>query len=104
MPDDLLVVHWFDARSFTRLIHSYVSHGEDMPLGEFLGNFRGFTSRPKASAARRVVPDARTLSDLSDADATSLFGAMCSQVKEPSHRVLGDPLGERHLVGSLRSL
>jgi hypothetical protein len=104
MPDDLLVVHWFDARSFTRLVHSYVSHGEDMPLGEFLGKFRGFTSKPKASAARRAVPDARKLSDLSDDGAAALFGAMCSQVKEPSHKVLGDPLGERHLVGSLRKL
>jgi DNA topoisomerase VI subunit B len=104
MPDDLLVVHWYDVRSFTRLIRSYVSHGEDMPLGEFLAKFRGFTSKPKASAARRAVPDARKLSDLSDANVRVLFGAMCSQVKAPSHAVLGDPLGEEHLVGALHDL
>ena len=103
MPDDLLVVHWYDVRSFTRLIRSYVSHGEDMPLGEFLAKFRGFTSRPKAGATRRVVPDARRISDLSDDDVRALFGAMCSQVKAPSHAVLGDPLGEGHLVGALRN-
>jgi len=103
-PDDLLVVHWYDVRSFARLIRSYVSHGEDMPLGEFLAKFRGFTSRPKASAARRAVEDARKLSDLSDEDVAALFGAMCSQVKAPSHAVLGDPLGEDHLVGALRNL
>lgn len=101
MPDDLLVVHWYDVRSFTQLIRSYVSHGEDMPLGEFLAKFRGFSSRPKASAARTAVPDARKLSDLSDANVGVLFRVMCSQVKAPSHAVLGDPLGEEHLVGAL---
>jgi hypothetical protein len=104
MPDALLVVHWYDVRSFTRLIRSYVSHGEDMPLGEFLEKFRGFTAKRKASAARSAVPDARKLSDLSDEDVGALFGAMCSQVKVPSHAVLGDPLGEEHLVGALRNV
>jgi hypothetical protein len=104
MPDDPLVVHWFDAKSFTRLIRNYVSHGVDMPLGEFIKKFRGFTNRAKASAARESVKGARKLSDLSDADVCALFAEMCKVTKEPSHSVLGSPLGEEHLVGSLRNL
>jgi hypothetical protein len=104
MPDDPLVVHWFDVQSFTRLIRGYVREGEDLPLGQFIKKFRGFSSRAKAAAARESVPDARKLSDLSDGDAVGLFIAMKGAVKEPSHKVLGDPLGEEHMVGTLRKI
>jgi hypothetical protein len=104
MPDDPLVVHWFDVQSFTRLIRGYVREGEDLPLGQYIKKFRGFSSRAKAAAARESVPDARKLSDLSDGDAVGLFVAMKGAVKEPSHKVLGDPLGEEHMVGTLRKI
>ena len=103
MPDDLLVVHWFDARSFTRLLRSYVSHGEDMPSGEFLAKFRGFTSRPKASAARRAVPDARKLSDLSDA-AVRRSSARCARRLRSRPTGTRGPVGEGTWSGSLRNL
>ncbi len=104
MPNDPLVVHWFDIQSFTRLVRAYVREGDDLPLGEFIKKFRGFSSRAKAAAAREMVPKARKLSDLSDGDVAGLFVAMRNAVKEPSHKVLGDPLGEEHLVGALRRI
>ena len=47
---------------------------------------------------------ARKLSDLSDEHISSLFVEMCFLVKKPSHNVLGSPIGEDHLVGSLQDL
>ena len=104
MPDDPLVVHWFDIQSFTRLIRAYVREGDDLPLGQFIKKFRGFSSRAKAASAREAVPDARKLSDLSDGAVAGLFAAMWRAVKEPSHKVLGNPLGEEHMVGALRRI
>jgi len=104
MPDDPVVVHWFDIQSFTRLIRGYVREGDDLPLGQFIKKFRGFSSRKKAAAAREKVPDVRKLSDLSDGDVAGLFVAMRRAVKEPSHKVLGDPLGKEHMVGALRRI
>src|SRR5215208_3309256 len=104
MPDDPLVVHWFDIQSFTRLMRGYVREGDDLPLGQFIKKFRGFSSRKKAAAARELVPEARKLSDLSDGDVAGLFVAMRRAVKEPSHKVLGDPLGEEHMVAALRRI
>src|SRR5215217_11239 len=104
MPNDPLVVHWFDIQSFTRLIRGYVREGDDLPLGQFIKKFRGFSSRKKAAAAREKVPDVRKLSDLSDGDVAGLFVAMRRAVKEPSHKVLGDPLGKEHMVGALRRI
>jgi hypothetical protein len=72
-----------------------------MHLGEFLVQFRGFSARAKARSARASVPAARKLSDLSDADILSLFDSMRAEVKEPSHNVLGSPIGKDRLVGAL---
>lgn len=103
MPDDPLVVHWFDPQSFTRLVRRYVAEGDDLPLGQFILKFRGFSSRAKA-AARALVPDARKLSDLTDSDVVDLLVGMRGAVKAPSHKVLGDPLGEKHMVRALRRM
>ena len=101
---DPLAVHWFDSTSFIRLIRNYVSHDEDLPVGDFIKKFRGFSDNRKVSAARKSIPDALTLSALTDDDAIALHVGMRNAVKEPSHNVLGDPLGEAHLVGALRNL
>lgn len=103
MPGDRLIVHWFGLSDFARLVANYVSHGEDMPIGAFLELFRGFSSRAKASAVREALPaQVRRLSDLDDYDVRSLYYEMRNVVKEPSHNVLGSPIGKQHLVGALR--
>jgi len=56
LPSDPLVVHWFDGPAFTRLIRNYVSHGDDMHLGEFLAKFRGFSAKPRRAPRGRGCP------------------------------------------------
>ena len=105
-PKDPLVVHWFTAEDFARLVKHLVGHGEgERPLGKFLQDFRGFSARAKASQARRGLPEGtRVLADLSDEDIENLSSGRCAEVtKEPTHAVLGSPIGEEHLVGALRS-
>jgi len=100
----LLVVHWFSEGDFVRLVKHLVGHGKgETAIGTFLKDFRGFSARAKAAGVRRELPAGRgTLADLSDEDIAVLYRAMCKAVKEPSHNVLGSPLGEAHLVGALR--
>jgi len=102
MPNDPLVVHWFGMGDFARLVKHLVSHGKgDMPLGEFLKDFRGFSSRAKASKVRKSVSDVRALADLTDERIETLYREMCVVAKEPTHNVLGSAIGEAHLVGAL---
>jgi hypothetical protein len=102
MPNNPLVVHWFGMGDFARLVKHLVSHGKgDMPLGEFLKDFRGFSSRAKASKVRKSVSDVRTLADLTDEGIETLYREMCVVAKEPTHNVLGSAIGEAHLVGAL---
>jgi hypothetical protein len=103
MPGDPLVIHWFGPEEFARLVYYHINQGHaGMPLGEFLKRFRGFSARAKASEVRKRVPGIRTLSDLSRDDIDDLYIAMRMTTKEPSHNVLGSPLGKAHLISALR--
>jgi hypothetical protein len=102
--EDPLVIHWFDKGSFLKLIRAYVRADDDLPTGQFIKLFRGFSSRAKAKAAREVVGDARHISELSDADAKALLEVMQEEAQVPNHKALGQPLGLDHLVGSLKEM
>jgi DNA topoisomerase VI subunit B len=101
---DPLIVHWFDKASFLKLIKAYVREGDDLPVGQFIKLFRGFSARAKAKVAREVVGDARRLSELSDKQAKALLEVMQHEVTAPNHKALGEPLGLDHMVESLKEM
>jgi DNA topoisomerase VI subunit B len=101
---DPLVIHWFDEGSFLKLIRAYLRADDDLPTGQFIKLFRGFSSRAKAKAAREAVADARHLSDLTNGDASALLEVMQEVAQVPNHKALGEPLGLDHLVGSLKEM
>ena len=106
MPTDPLVVHWFDEKTFERFVLSLVEAGRDDYLGQFLMNtFRGFKASHKAKEAASAVPQIRRLSDFEKRpqDLGLLFRRMRQTVKEPTHKVLGSPVGEVHLTATLAS-
>src|SRR5215213_9700728 len=101
---DPLVIHWFDKGSFLKLIRAYVRAGDDLPTGQFIKLFRGFSSRTKAKAAREIVGDARHISELSDTAAKALLEVMQHEASAPNHKAIGQALGLDHLVGSLKEM
>jgi hypothetical protein len=103
-PTDPLVIHWYDARSFERLVLNLIEHGNgSMHLSQFLRDFRGFSNSGKAKEAAAFVPYIRTLSDFKENQEAIriLLDAMQAVVKEPTHNVLGSPVGKEHLRSRL---
>jgi hypothetical protein len=74
-----------------------------MHLGRFLRDFRGFSNSGKAKKAAAVVPHIRTLFDFKESREAinTLLDAMQAVVKEPTHNVLGSPVGKEHLRSRL---
>ena len=84
-----------------RLVFSHIKHartgGRDLPLGEFVRQFRGLSSTAKAKAVTAGFGDIKYLSDFKERPdrVVDLLTAMQATAKAPSHNVLG-AVGEKH--------
>lgn len=89
---------WYTPNDLNKLIHSYLSNGEDTPLGEFVRQFSGLKSSAKAKRVTEALPDISYLSDLNGrgGDVDLLLEAMQKQSKPPKHSALGR-VGKDHL-------
>jgi hypothetical protein len=58
--------HWYSAAALKRLVFSHIAHGRrggrDLPLGEFVRQFRGLSSTTKAKAVCAGFGDVTRLS------------------------------------------
>lgn len=101
-PTDPTSAHWYTPQALKRLIFSHVADankgGRDLPLGEFIRQFKGLTSPAKAKTVREAIPDIHHLSDFERCpDAVhELLSAMKSESKPPSHESW-DKIGEDHM-------
>src|SRR5215217_7237345 len=63
LPTDLTSPHWYDATAMKRLVFSHIAHfrrgGRDLPLGEFVRQFRGLSGTSKAREVCREFPEVR---------------------------------------------
>ena len=71
LPSDPIPAHWYDEESVRRLIFLYIGKSRrdgirDLPLGEFVRQFRGLTSTAKAREIAGLFPQIRRLGDLED--------------------------------------
>jgi hypothetical protein len=96
MPTDLTSAHWYTPASMQRLVFSHIGHaerngGRDLPLGEFIRQFRGLSNPSKAKAVREGFPDITHLSGFADRpeQVADLLAAMQARSKAPSHNVFG---------------
>jgi hypothetical protein len=101
LPTDLTSPHWYGPAALRRLVFSHIAHvrrgGRDLPLGEFVRQFRGLSSTAKAKAVLARFADIRHLSDFEEhpEKVGELLAAMREDSKAPSHNVLG-VVGEGH--------
>jgi DNA topoisomerase VI subunit B len=96
-PTDPTSPHWYDTEALGRLIGAHIGHaidgGEDLPLGEFVRQFRGLKSTAKAKAVCRHLGRTKHLSDfmqdgqLDRLGIHSLLEAMKGETEPPSHKV-----------------
>jgi hypothetical protein len=70
---DPTAIHWYDDLSFRRLVYAYIGSaergGRDLPLREFVQQFRGLSRSAAAKQVCDVFPQVRHLSDLTSQDA-----------------------------------
>jgi len=101
LPGDPTSPHWYDAAALKRLVFSHIAHarsgGPDLPLREFVRQFKGLTATKKAKAVCEALPRVSRLSDFEDEPeaVTDLLGAMKGHSNVPSHNVLG-VVGQEH--------
>lgn len=101
-PTDPTSPHWYSEAALRRLVFAHVGDaragGRDLPLGEFVRQFRGLTSTRKAKAVCSAVEGIGYLSGFEERPQAiaDLLAAMASESKAPSHAVLGEA-GEEHL-------
>jgi len=92
---DLTSPWWYSRESMERLIFSYINKNrkdkKDMPLGEFIRQFRGLTSTRKAKLVGGQIPTVTKLSDFESYPelVSVLLKAMQTQTKPPSPTTLG---------------
>lgn len=101
-PADPTSAHWYSEQALKGLIFAHIADarggGRDLPLGEFVRQFRGLSSPRKAKKVRAAVPGVGHLSDFEERpeDVGMLLAAMRGESKPPSHDLLGK-VGERHM-------
>jgi len=102
LPTDLTSPFWYDEDALKRLvfchIHDAQAGGRDLPLREFVRQFRGLSGTAKAKAVCDRFPKIRHLSDFDQAEPeiAALLIAMRSQAgKPPSPGILG-AIGDEH--------
>jgi DNA topoisomerase VI subunit B len=101
LPGDPTSPHWYDAAALKRLVFSNIAHarsgGPDLPLREFVRQFKGLTATKKAKAVCDQFPPVRRLSDFEDEPeaVADLLRAMWRYSTAPTHSVLG-VVGREH--------
>lgn len=101
MPTDPISAHWYDLDSFRVLLFSHIAHarggGRDLPLGEFVGQFRRLSSSAKRKAVSDTLPGISHLSDFDNREGQvgDLLRAMQEFTEELSVKVLGS-VGKAH--------
>lgn len=95
-PTDLTSAQWYSPDALKRLVFSHIRHaescgGRDLPLGEFIRQFKGLSSPSKAKAVRAEMDGIDHLSDFVGAPERvgELLAAMRERSKAPNHRVFG---------------
>ena len=107
MPTDLTSAHWYNPQAMQRLVFSHIAEaengGRDVPLGEFIREFRGLSSPSKAKTVRAAVPGIEHLSDFADQPqrVADLLSAMKEHSKGPNHRIFGR-VGPEHFEAMFR--
>jgi hypothetical protein len=101
-PTDPTSPHWYSPSALKRLAFAHIGAarggGKDLPLGEFVRQFRGLTSTRKAKVVCSALGEIGHLSGFEERPEAiaNLLDAMTSESKPPSHAVLG-AVGEDHL-------
>lgn len=101
IPSDPTSAHWYDAAVLRTLVFNHIvladNGGRDMPLGEFVRQFRGLASTAKAKAITATFPRVTHLTHFRDTPeyVDQLLKLMKDNSKPPSHSVLGY-VGEDH--------
>jgi len=102
LPGDPTSPHWYDAAALKRLVFSHIAHvrsgGPDLPLREFVRQFKGLTATKKAKAVCDALPRISRLSDFEDEPEEAiadLLEAMRDLSNAPAHNVLG-VVGREH--------
>src|SRR5215212_5545582 len=104
LPTDLTSPHWYSVKALERLLFSYIADarngGRDLPLREFVRQFRGLSGTQKAKAVVAGFPGMKHLSDFekTPGSVAELLVRMREESKAPSHDVLG-MVGEEHFRG-----
>ena len=101
LPTDLTSPWWYDRAALGKLVFAHAAaarKGErDLPLREFVRQFRGLSGTAKAKAVCDQFPGVERLSDFADRqeDVDRLLRAMRRDTQWPSPGVLGE-VGEGH--------
>jgi hypothetical protein len=102
VPSDATSAWWYDAADLKRLVFSHIAEtrrgGKDLPLREFVKQFRNLSANAKAKAVCAGVPAITRLTDFeTQEDAVHrLLAVMRAEAKPPSAEILGT-VGEAHL-------
>ncbi len=106
LPTDATAIHWYDLPAFRHLVYSYIGvaerGGRDLPLRDFVRQFRSLGRSASAKLICDSFPKIRHLSDFinHEDEVDRLYKAMRLAVKPLSANVLGS-IGQEHLVGNL---
>jgi len=101
LPTDLTSPHWYSVKALERLLFSYTADartgGRNLPLREFVRQFRGLSGTQKAKVVAAGFPGMKYLSDFEKVPGAvaELLVRMRKESKAPSHEVLG-VVGEEH--------
>ena len=108
-PSEPTSPHWYSPASLQTLVFSYIANarngGRDLPLGEFVREFRGLSRTSKAKAVCAELPAFKHLSDFEeDPDAVGeLLARMREASKPPKPAALGF-VGEDHFRAFFESI
>lgn len=106
-PKDLTSAHWYDTAALEKLIYTHIKDardgGRDLPLGEFIRQFRGLKRPERAKAVRTALTfSVNRLSDFAEMAEErrrwaiqELLVHMQGASEPPTYRVLGK-LGREH--------
>lgn len=103
LPSDLTSVYWYDLESLKRLLFSHIganlNGGRDLPLREFVRQFRGLSGSAKAKVVCDQFPAISRLSDFTGNEllVENLLEMMRQETSPPSPHVLG-VVGEAHFL------
>jgi hypothetical protein len=101
LPSDATSAWWYDGADLKRLVFSHIAEarrgGKELPLREFVKQFRNLSANAKAKAVCAGVPAITRLTDFeTQEDAVHrLLAVMRAEAKPPSAEILGT-VGEAH--------